>query len=152
MAIHERINTALKISLNTGAFYFPWVLLGAAFALIVACTYVRFLRHLPGDTRRLFLLGGALFVGGAVGIEIIGGIYVVRFGATNPYAVISATEELLEMLGVIVFLHAVMSYLGSEEACFQFANATGAAPRPWLLTETRAADPTLSSSPRRGSP
>lgn len=127
VAVHEQINTALKVWLRTGAFYFPWVILGAVFALIVASTYLRFLQHLPAETRRFFLLAGVLFVGGAVGVEILGGIYVIRHGPRNfPYAMISAAEELLEMLGIIVFLHALMSHLRAEETCFSFANPTPA--------------------------
>jgi hypothetical protein len=54
-----------------GAIAFFWVVPGTAFVFIVLLAYLRFLAHLPQTTRRLFLLAGALFVLGSLGLEML---------------------------------------------------------------------------------
>lgn len=89
-----------------------WVYPYAAFAIAVLVLYWRFLLGLPARTRRLFLVAGGLYVIGAVGGEVVS----VQFwepGETQGLAFVAASvvEELLEMLGVIVLIHALLEYL-----------------------------------------
>src|ERR687889_743806 len=77
-SIHEAIGQQSERLLNsitgftpTGAIQFFWVVPGAIFVLIVLLAYLRFLAHLPRTTRRFFLFAGALFVLGALGIEML---------------------------------------------------------------------------------
>lgn len=111
--IHESPNRALRVALNSGGvLYNPWVIFGAAFVLIFVVAYLRFLSDLPSPTRRLFLTAGIIYVGGALGIELLGGWYVALYGKNNiTYAMIATVEELLEMLGTITFIYALMSYM-----------------------------------------
>ena len=110
-----------------------WVVPGAVFVLVVLLAYVRFLFHLPKSTLLLFLVAGGLFVAGAIGVEMFTSLQVELFtsllasdagmieknttknGLDNlqmiPYPVLIATEEGLEMLGIIVFAYALLSYI-----------------------------------------
>ena len=74
------------------------------FFLAVGLAYARFVFALPRTIMVLTILGGALYVSGALGTELIGGDYASRFGMeTRAYLLIASVEETLEMLGLIVF-------------------------------------------------
>ncbi|MCZ0904903.1 hypothetical protein ON021_33910, partial [Microcoleus sp. HI-ES] len=98
-----------------GIFYFVWVIPGAIFVAVTALAYLKFLRHLPRKTRDFFLLAGSIYVGGALGMEMVGGYYADAVGQRNLiYGLMVCVEEILEMVGVIVFIYALLSYIGSH--------------------------------------
>ena len=112
ISLHERTIKPLRTGLQaTGFLYSTWVLLGAAFVSIFLLIYLKFIGHLPRRTRLLFVLAGVMYVGGAVGIELIHGYYLESYGKDMIYALIATVEELLEMVGVVVFIYALFSYL-----------------------------------------
>ncbi len=110
---HEYPIYPLRRALGAGgAFYYTWVIPGAAFVAIVAMSFWRFLGHLPRRTRDGFVLAGAVFVGGAIGVEMISGIQADLFGEeTFAYSLIITLEELMEMLGVVLFIRAILNYI-----------------------------------------
>jgi hypothetical protein len=57
-----------------------------------------------------------LFVGGALAMEMISGRHHEIYGKANlAWVALTTTEELLEMLGGIVFLYALMLHTGSNK-------------------------------------
>jgi hypothetical protein len=130
-AIHERVGIVsafLASSLGftpSGFIYYFWVVPGAVFVLVVLLAYVRFLLHLPKNTLLLFIVAGGLFVAGSIGVEMLGSrleFDVIQSGekfknaSVNTrvmYGVGVAIEELLEMLGIVIFVYALLSYIGS---------------------------------------
>lgn len=95
-----------------GIFYRTWVIPAIAFLFLLALFYLRFLLHLPKRTKLLFCLAAILYIGGAVGAEMIGGWYGERYGFdTFIYIALVTLEESLEMAGVIVFIHALLTYI-----------------------------------------
>jgi hypothetical protein len=53
-------------------------------------------------------------VGGALGMELVGGKYVSLYGAQNlGFAMITTVEEVGEMLGIVIFIYALMSYISA---------------------------------------
>jgi len=114
--IHEKLTYPLRTAFHTSGFlYYPAVIPGIAFLLIFVIAYRRFLAGLPLKTRRQFLLAGAVFVGGAIGVEMLGASYISVHGGHNlTYSMITVVEEFLEMLGVIVFIRALVMYLSSH--------------------------------------
>jgi glycosyltransferase involved in cell wall biosynthesis len=60
------------------------------------------------------IIAGLIYVTGAIGIELIGGRYSELYGYNVTYFVITTLEELLEMVGVVVFIYALTSYIDSE--------------------------------------
>ena len=115
-AIHEMTIMPLRSALNAGGLlYFTWVIPGAAFVLLIGAAYLGFLADLPAKTRRLFLVAGTTFVGGALGIEMVAGLFAQSYGGGDMrYIMISTVEELLEMVGIVVFIYALMSYMGTH--------------------------------------
>jgi hypothetical protein len=70
------------------------------------------LLSLPGSTALLFTLAGLMYVGGAVGMEVIGGKYDDIYGNDDmTYQMLTIVEETLEKLGLAVFLFALLRYL-----------------------------------------
>lgn len=113
--IHEMPIEQLRAALHAeGIFYFTWVIPGAGFVGLFLVAYLRFLAHLPALTRWLFLLSGMIFVGGAIGVEMISGYYSYYYGqATWGNALITTVEEVLEMLGIVLFIYALLHYMRS---------------------------------------
>jgi hypothetical protein len=119
--IHEGYIDPLRSLLNaSGLFYFTWVVLGMFWFVIIAASCVRLLKHLPAKIRNLLILAGAIFMTGAVGVEMIGGWYTEIHGhqADMLYAIVATLEEALEMLGVLTLLYALLSYLSVQVDSF----------------------------------
>ena len=115
VAIHERLIEPMRSILgetNLGIFYFAWVVPAIALILILAVFFLRFLLNLPMKTRLLFLIAAALYLGGAVGLELIEGKYAETYGKENLiYIVLTTLEESLEMIGTIVFIWGLLGYI-----------------------------------------
>jgi len=109
---HEMADTLISNIFSTSGFLlFPWAVLGSAFALIVFFTYLSFLFHLPRRFAFLFVLSGALYVGGAAGMEFIAGSVIDRYGVESIYhTIVQTIEESLEMAGAILFFFSLMEY------------------------------------------
>ena len=110
-----------------GIFHFAWVVPGIILVLALAVYFLKFLSHLPANTRSGFLLAAALFIGGSIGFELIGGRYAELHGTQSLfYSLIVTVEESLEMAGVIVFIRALLVYITEtyKDVQFRFDNST----------------------------
>lgn len=112
-AIHETASGPLQRAFDTSGFLeFGWLILGVPLVLVFGIMYFRFWLRLPAKTRTLFVVAAALYVGGAVVIEAISANqYSAAGGSTFAYLAIATVEELFEMLGVVVFIYALLDYL-----------------------------------------
>ena len=112
-SIHEIFNSPMRKLFNaSGFFYFAWVIPAFIFLVIFFLGFWQFLKALPQKTRNLFIKAGTLYVGGALGIELIGGYYAaISAKNTITYFVLATLEESLEMLGIVVFIYALLSYI-----------------------------------------
>jgi hypothetical protein len=113
VTIHERLTVYTRDALDTsGVFYFAWVIpYGMALAALVAL-YLRFLLKLPRRTMALFVVSGLTFVTGAIGFEMLGGLIDERQGTDSVwYAVAFTVEEMSEMLGIALFIYALLDYI-----------------------------------------
>ena len=83
--------------------------------MVTALAYLKFLLHLPRKTRDCFLLAGSIYVGGALGMEMVSGYYADAVGQRNlMYGLRTSVEKIIEMVGVSVFIYALQSYIGSH--------------------------------------
>jgi len=111
-SIHEIFIGITRRTFNlSGYLSFAWVVPYGLAVIALAILYVPFLRDLPDPTRLLFLLSGAIFIAGAIGMEMIGGKVGDTVGSEGIYVLIYTVEELLEMLGMALFLYALLDYL-----------------------------------------
>ena len=91
-----------------------WVIPYTALVIYLGWRFSKFLRSLEKYTRQKFLQSAGIFLSGAVGMEIVGS-YLVRTGIIRLHSIwygsITGLEELLELIGLIIFLTALANYL-----------------------------------------
>ena len=132
LSLHERMSVPIKKMVGEGALGFHhtyWAIPGLAGVIVVGLYYLRFLFRLPARTRILFVVAGVIFIGGAVGVEMLSGDFYDTHGDTLGYSMVVTLEESLEIAGVIVFVYAILDYVAREygEVLFELG-APG--PRP----------------------
>jgi hypothetical protein len=76
--------------------------------------YLRFLWNQPARTRLLIAAAGAIYVGGALGGELVEGVLSTTRGIDLVFAVATTVEESLEMIGVLVFIYALLQVIASR--------------------------------------
>ncbi|MDZ8067629.1 MAG: hypothetical protein RMY64_18745 [Nostoc sp. DedQUE08] len=113
ISLHERLTTPLRSTFSTSGFlYYAWVIVGAIFVLGFLLMFGRFVFTLPSKTRRLFFIAGTIYVAGAIVSELIGGYYEYYYTPNNMvYVFITTIEEVLEMLGIVIFIYTLLSYI-----------------------------------------
>ena len=115
VGLHEQLN-AIVPPLG-GPFYFGWILPASVAVLLLGLLYLRFLRALPAETRRRFIVAGVLYVGGALVMEVPLGLWTEAHGdADLGYALIDFAEETLEMTGATLFLLALLRHAANHGA------------------------------------
>ena len=91
-----------------------WVIPYTALVIYLGWRFNKFLRSLKKQTRQKFLQSATIFLTGAVGMEVVGS-YLVRSGNIRLHSIwygsITGLEELLEILGLIVFLITLANHL-----------------------------------------
>jgi hypothetical protein len=111
----------------SGFFHYAWIVPAALCVVLFVLGYLRFLARLPARTRQLFLLAGAVYVAGALGAEAISGKQASLHGEQNlTYHAIITVEELLEMSGVVLFIYALLDYIGRQFTRVTFHVSSGA--------------------------
>lgn len=115
LSFHERISGILSTSFTTsGMFEFAWVIPALVIIPIFFFLFLPFIRHLHTHVSYTIIIAGAIFVFGAVGMEMIAGIFISENNFqddvfTSPmYRFLVNIEEGLEVLGVIVFIKALL--------------------------------------------
>lgn len=106
---------------NLGIFYFAWVIPAIFIVIMLGLFFLKFLLYLSVTERNRFLLAAALYLGGAIGMELIGGRHVELYGEENwGYSTITTLEESLEMAGLIFFIWALLKYCEEHYSSVQF--------------------------------
>jgi len=106
--LHEELIAPLRNATGAnGIFYFSWVIVAIPLVLLFVILNIRFLFSLPRKTAYQFVVAGALFVTGALGFELLGGLF---HGVTGIYRALTATEETLENIGAGLFIVALLTY------------------------------------------
>jgi len=112
--VHERLIIPvwdLLKDFNYNFLYFAWVVPGVALVVVLALVFRRFLGQLAVTTRVRFLIAGFVYLGGAIGVEMIGGRHAALYGHKNlTYSMIATVEESLEIAGLIIFIWALLEY------------------------------------------
>lgn len=129
VGMHEVFSEHLHEYLHTsGAFRFAWAFPALVLVLFVGATYLPMLSRLTLRRRVQFIVAGLLYVGGAVGMEMVGSKVFSAAGdqITPLYTVCNHLEEFLEMIGIVLFNAALIehlaSLLGTDGLRLRFAN------------------------------
>ncbi|WP_114854767.1 hypothetical protein [Brachybacterium sp. YJGR34] len=112
LEVHERLDVPgnrlmERLPFDLG---FSWVLLGAPLGLAIALLLLRLVLSLPSRARAGIVLGGALFLVGALGVETLNGLVLARHDGlvTNAFLYGTMIEELCEMSGLSIALAALL--------------------------------------------
>lgn len=132
VSIHE--NAGNLVSMGGGLLYFDWIIPAAIVVACLGLIYLKFLWYLPARTRIQFIVAGSVFVGGAMGVEMFLGYWTDHFGNdTLGYGLIDLIEETMEILGMSLFLCALLEYFGER---FGGIAESGGASDPRSVPET----------------
>lgn len=137
-SLHEKLidpGRALLGDAELGIFFYAWVLFAIALLPLLAALFMRFVLGLDAATRNRFLLAGALFVGGAVGLELVAGQFNELHDLKKAkddygpryfqYSLLATVEEGLEFAGSIVFIRALLLHVAARfgQVLFRFQAA-----------------------------
>jgi hypothetical protein len=138
-SFHEKLivpGRALLGGGELGIFFYAWVVFALALLALLAPFFFGFLVQLPKDTRFRILVAGTLYVGGALGMELVAGHFnelhaldedKKGYGPRHfQYSLIATAEEGLEFAGLIVFLRALLLHTAGKFGEVRFR--LGAAP------------------------
>ena len=119
--VHERLISPIRQRLSLGGvFHFSWVIPYGLATLLVFVLFLKFLISLPWITTKLFVLSGMVYLTGALGFEMLGGLIVSSGGRdTIPYALLTTCEELLEMVGIAIFIYSLFAYIADHKLSLQ---------------------------------
>jgi hypothetical protein len=122
-SLHEKLGKPVNNlfgNRDLGAFSYGWVIPLIALVALLALFFWRFLMHLPFNTRRTFFIAAIIYIGGALGCELIEGYYRALYG-TLIYSAFTTIEESMEMAGVILFIWGLLVYIANTygEVSFQ---------------------------------
>ena len=115
--VHEFIAIQLREGFDlTGHLTFAWILPYGAAVLALGAAYLRFLWNLPRATALYLLAGAAVYVTGAIGMEIFGGPHMEQGTMDSAaYRTLVTVEETLEMLGATVIALALIDLLYARQ-------------------------------------
>jgi hypothetical protein len=138
-SIHERLILPTRRALGTsGVFTFAWIIPYGIATLVILTPYVGFLRRLPRRTALELAAAGVTYLAGVIGIEMLGGRHADLYGERNAgYAVIVMLEETLELVGLVIFIHALLIHL--RDMVGELRIGFGAPLRPEARQESTAA-------------
>ena len=102
VGVHEYLNSLMEEG--------NWTDVGIVVVAVVFVAYLPFLWHHRWRTTILFLLAGALYVGGAVGVERATEWYAEDdLLNTLDYNLWTVVEETMEITGILVFLYVLLA-------------------------------------------
>lgn len=114
-AVHERAIEPVRAILggsDLGVLYFAWVVPAGILIFVLAIFFSRFLLRLPRKVSTAFILAGFIFVGAAVGLELLEGKVAEINGKENlVYIALATTEEALEMLSIAYFIKVLIEFI-----------------------------------------
>lgn len=110
LEIHGLTTEPLRdaFGITGGPLFFAWLLIGATAAVILGAVYFRFWLRLPQRPRWLLAIGGAVFFGGAFGLEMVGGAYLGDGDPTTVYFIIVGVEETFELIGSTIMISSLL--------------------------------------------
>lgn len=116
VGIHERIAAPTSQLMHTsGLLHFSWVIPYGIAVAIFCIIYMRFLVNLPRRTMIFFIVSGVTYVSGSLGLEMISAPQYELHGVDGLiYMLIVSCEESLEMLGVVIFIYALLQYITEQ--------------------------------------
>lgn len=115
--IHEGLNDYFWDSPHLPSWLgFGWVIPYSILVFILGAFLIKFLIGLPKNIAWLFMVSGIIFIAGAIGMELPGAYFWFNTGGFRSlwYNLAATIEELLEMVGIAIFIYGLLIYLKSQ--------------------------------------
>jgi hypothetical protein len=139
--IHERLGIWLRHAVALDEWvHFVWPLPAIVLVAALYLAYWPWFAALDRATRRGVVIAAAVYLAGAVGMELVSGFYWARTGSYRvdlAYAGITTVEETLEMLGMLLFIRVLLQYASARGWGF----AIGGEPSPAVSRTVQARPP-----------
>lgn len=133
---HEQISYQVRQSLDTdGLLRFAWVIPYGGAVVVLAVLLLGWWRSLPSATRRMLVICAAMFVVGALGLELVEGAYESWRGKDFGLRALTVVEEALEMFAVAALVGVFLRHL-SQVAAMPTPSTSGA-PDPEVVPAQR---------------
>ena len=96
-----------------GIFHFVWVIPYGLITIFFINYFLKFIFKLPKETNRFFSLSGTLYIGAALGLEMVEGVWVrIAGGMQNfVYSLLASAEEMIEIIAILIFIYALLTYI-----------------------------------------
>lgn len=114
VSLHERLGDVGAAAVGGSALHFTWVVPGALLALMLLVSLVVGGRSLPQAIGRQLGVALTIYLTGALVIEAISGQVLIAYGDRAAYLLVTGVEELLEMLGILLVLRAILGSIRAE--------------------------------------
>lgn len=124
--IHEGLINPLRRALGVGGYlFFAWIIPYAIGVAVLALLVVPAIWHLGWRYRFLFGASGLVYLGGAIGVEMIGGNYYQanQRQVDLNYRLLQTVEESLEFVGLIILVYTLLDLIRnrSDRLIFQLS-------------------------------
>lgn len=120
-----------------------WVVPYGALLLVFAAYFARFARSFPAKYLLLFGASGAIYVTGALGLEIAAAPRARHFGYGDPtFLIYCAFEEVMEFVGILLFLYSLLAFIAERRSEVMDGSA-------YRQASPETPDPTKTESPSR---
>lgn len=117
-AVHELISTLINDYVETtGIFTFVWIVPYLILVVVLGLVLSSWFFALDRATQGWFLVSGLIYLAGAIGSEMIAGVYYSTLAEdreqwrTLPGDLLATVEETMEMLGLSLFIVALVRRL-----------------------------------------
>ncbi|GAB3384702.1 hypothetical protein [Lysobacter fragariae] len=118
LALHELLIAPMRTLLggqHLGIFFFAWVIPGIFLVVGLGLFFLSFMLRLPRRTAIAFAISAAIYLGGALGVELVEGWWRENHAYRDLiYQAMVSLEEGMEMAGVIAFIHALLRYVAGR--------------------------------------
>lgn len=121
-SIHERITPLLRHTFSTSDFFlFAWIIPYGLCLGLLTIYFLPILMKLGRPTQFYYLLAGAIFILGSIGMEMLAGFQWQPHQQSTSYYILSTLEESMEMIGLILAFHASLARLSRKAVCVRFS-------------------------------
>ncbi|NNF02680.1 MAG: hypothetical protein HKN22_08335 [Bacteroidia bacterium] len=117
MQIHERLIGPMHQQFGTsGFFYFAWVIPYSIGFIIICLFLFPVFRNMKTEFQLRFVVAVAVYLSGAVGMEMVGGAYYDHMNGERTlwYELLIGLEEFLEMLGLTLMIYSLLRLLQND--------------------------------------
>lgn len=113
VSFHEQLSKPIHdLTGADGLFHYAWVIPAFLLLAVLLAIYLRFFLSLPLPFKMRFAAAAAVYVLGAVGLEMLGGKYLdCNTTSSLGYALVTHVEELMEWAGLLLAIDSLLFYL-----------------------------------------